>query len=95
MATNKPQEPMCVVEIGYELSLAMPATKGLALVKLLSSGVAKAETDFTASRGRGGYVYQVTPLPAVSLTIVNAEQLISAGKPIPRAAALPAPTKEV
>lgn len=95
MSTAK---PMCIVEIGL-LTLAMPAAKGLDLVKLLQGGAMRAEADYRTNYDvLKGQTYNVQPLPEIRLTTVDASRLKSAvqppgasGKRTARPAALPAP----
>lgn len=86
-----PAEPMCVVHIGFEVALVMSVTKGMALVKLLSSGVAV--TDAYGIHHQG--TCEVRPMPRVSFRTVSADELTDGTRRITSPALLPPPSKEM
>lgn len=69
MATPKKVVPMCVVNIGYTISLLLPSTDGMKLIDILTRAI---EVDRYYDKG---YLYTIMDQPTAGFEMVKASQV--------------------
>lgn len=75
MSPLKPTQQISVVEFGH-IMVALPAAKAIDLVKLLQSGAALADWDYSdLSNGRRSLKLHLRLLGEIRLTTVSADQI--------------------
>lgn len=83
MSPLKPTQQISVVEFGHTM-VALPAAKAIDLVKLLQSGAALADWDYSdLTDGRRSMKLQLRLLGEIRLTTVSPDQ-IKGNEPAPR-----------